>query len=321
MSGKMHTPDQENRDKLPAEVKFDKAVYGGISYVAQALAGSGLTYWIRHSSGRPIYDKMANWLGPNFISKISKKTGAEAIKSADSWITVSTMVGVGTMFLIPVKWLEDRKAGIVENWTKKDNEKRAAQGHPLTDTELEKQDKMLSELKEDSKQTWASLLIARAASLIPVYVAVPLIGEHNATMEAGFQKATRAIANATGLKKVAKSEAFHNASGIAFYDGFYSIISSGGLYVFSHLISPIFSPKEKQKHPDHHNTEIIAALVEPTPSHKQVQTSEPDSEISNITQVISNLSTGHSHHTPKPHTSMAEAVIASKTAPNQEARL
>jgi hypothetical protein len=319
MSGKMPNTSNEQREQLPAEQKFDKAVYGGISYVAQALAGSGLAYWIKHSGGRPIFDKMANWLGPNFISKISKATGKEAVERADSWITVTTMVGVGTLFLIPVKWLEDRKASIVENWTKKDNEKRAAQGNPVSTEELAKQEQMLDELKADSKQTWRSLLIARGASLIPVYAAVPLIGKHNATMEAGFQKLTKTLASVAGLKKMAKSEAFHNASGIAFYDGFYSIISSGGLYIFSHMISPIFSPSAHKKHPDHHNTEIIAALVEP--AHAHPQKTEPDSEISNITQIISNLSTSHNHHTQKPHTSMAEAVMASKNSPNQEARL
>ena len=96
------------RQKLPMEQKFDRMAYGGISYLGQALAGSALTYWIRHSGGRPVYDKMANWLGPNFIEKITSKRGHEAVKSADSWITVSTMVVVGTLALIPIKWLEDK---------------------------------------------------------------------------------------------------------------------------------------------------------------------------------------------------------------------
>jgi len=238
--------EKKEREHLPAEGKFNKWVYGGISYAAQALSGSGLAYWIKHSGGRPYYDKMADWLGENFISKISKKRGAAAIASADYWITVTTMVAVGTLFVIPVKWLEDKKASIVEKWTKQDNDARTAAGNPLSAEELAHQEKLLEELKAEPKQTWWSMMIGRAASLVPVYTALPLLSDFNKTMEAGFQRGTKATANALGMKKLANSEALHNASGIAFYDGFYSMISAGGLFVFSKLVAPLFSKKEKE---------------------------------------------------------------------------
>ncbi len=231
---------QTEREKLPAEVKFDKWVYGGISYAAQAFTGSALAYWIKHAGGRPIYDKIANWMGPNFISKITSKTGHDAIKTADSWITVTTMVIVGTLFVAPVKWLEDKKIGIVERWTNEENAAREARGETIAPEEKQHQQELLDQLKCEPRQTWWSLMKARAASLVFVYTAVPLMDklEANQAMEAAFQKGTKAVAKGMGLKKIAESEGFKNASGIAFYDGFYSMISAGGLYVYSHFIAP-----------------------------------------------------------------------------------
>jgi hypothetical protein len=224
------------REKLPAEVTFDKRVYGGISYFGQAITGSALTYWIRHSTGRPIFDKIAEWVGPNFISKITSKKGVEAIKEADSWIVVSTMVFVGTLFVAPVKWLEDKKAETVEKWTNEDNAKRTAQGEVIPQVELDRQQDLLKQLKESPKQSWLSLGIGRFASLVPVYAALYAIGKpNNRKMEEAFQSATSTVAEAIGMKELAKSKTFHRASGIAFYDGFYSMISAGGLYVFSKL--------------------------------------------------------------------------------------
>lgn len=234
--------EDRKREKLPMEKKFDQWVYGGISYAAQALAGSGLTYWIKHSSGRPVYDKVANWLGPNFISKFSSHRGKAAVTAADSFITISTMVFVGTLFVAPVKWLEDMKAGIVEKWTNDDNKAREARGEIIAPEVKEHQAALLDQLNTAPKQTWWSLLAARAASLVFVYTANPLIGDkNNKIMEAGFKKVTGKVAETLGAKKVAKSEIFQNASGIAFYDGFYSMISAGGLYIYSHYIAP---PKE-----------------------------------------------------------------------------
>jgi len=234
----MTPKDAHEREKLPAEKKFDGWVYGGISYLAQAVAGSGLTYWMRHAGGRPIFDKIANFAGPNIITPITGKVGAAAVKLADSLVTVSTMVFVGSLFVIPVKWLEDVKAGIVEKWTKSDNTAREARGETISPEEMQQQAELLDQLKAAPKQNWWSLGIGRAVSLIPVYTAVPLIGSWNQPMEKAFQGVTKFVAKTAGLKKLANSEAFKNASGIAFYDGFYSIISAGGLYVYSHFIAP-----------------------------------------------------------------------------------
>ncbi len=239
------TQDDNAREKLPMEKKFDQLVYGGISYAAQAIAGSGLTYWVKHSSGRPIYDKIADWMGPNVISKFTSKRGKAAVTAADSFITVSTMVVVGTLFVIPVKWLEDMKANIVEKWTGEDNKKREARGETIAPEEKQHQTELLEQLQEAPKQNWWSLLTARAASLVFVYSAVPLIGDkNNKAMEGQFKSFTDKIATSVGAKKLANTEAFKNASGIAFYDGFYSMISAGGLYIYSHFIAP---PKQAEK--------------------------------------------------------------------------
>jgi len=249
-----NSPDPAHCKKLPAEIKFDKAVYGGISYWAQAITGIALTKWLRHGSGRKYFDKIAGSVATNFIEKISSKRGVDAVKSADSWSTVTIMVGVGTTFLLPVKWLEDRKPEIVRWINKRTNKSRTDKGEVISDKELAYQEMHLEALDKAPKQSWLSLLLGRAAGLAVVYTALPLIGDNNKIMEDfSVDKVTKLVKGA-GLKSVAQSKTFESYARISFYDLLYSCFSAGGLYVYSHFIHPkkprnIEFPSEKNAPP------------------------------------------------------------------------
>ncbi len=237
--------NDDQREKLPMEKKFNQWAYGGISYFAQAFSGSSLMYWIKFGSGRHIYDKMAAWLGPNFISKITKLRGAKAIAGADSFITVTTMVMVGNLFLFPLKWVEDRKNEIVEKWTKEDNQKREAAGEIISAEEKEHQQKLLSQMKAEPKQDWWSLGTARAFSLLTVYGTLIAFDKIfikekslNQAMEKTFSDTVKKITSAVGFKKFSKNQIFSNVLNLGFFEGFYSMISAGGLFVYSHFVVP-----------------------------------------------------------------------------------
>lgn len=239
-------PQQAECAKIPAERLFDKAVYGGISYAAQAFTGILLSYWIAHGGGKPHFDKMAGWLGPNFISKISKKTGQAAVDETRGWIVVSAMIMVGNAFLLPVKWLENRKPQIVRGINDRLNERRHARGEVISEEEHADQQTRLAQMEKEPKQTWWSLGSGRAFGLAAVYGVLWAVaqkknmrGENlNALGENFSVKAVQDTLDAAGLKSLAKSKPVENYTRIAFYDIFYSMVSAGGLYVYSHFIRP-----------------------------------------------------------------------------------
>lgn len=245
---------------LPAENTFDKAVYGGISYGAQAGTGIILTNWIKHGGGRRYFDKMASWLGPAVIGKITGKTGKDAIEETSSWIVVSTMVMVGNTFLLPVKWLENRKPEIIRWMTERSNKKRESSGEAIPQEELQQQHTRLQQLEAQPKQNWWSLLGGRAFGLGAVYGVLWGIGnKNNERLETWSTRKIQGGLKAVGMDQAAKSQAVENYLRIGFYDVAYSAVSAGGLYVYSHLICP----PEDQKHHAPQSPPVNAATPPP----------------------------------------------------------
>ena len=240
----MHEDEnKEKRVKLPAERFFDKAVYGGISYFAQAAAGIGLAYWLKHGSGQPYFEKMGKWLGPKLFKNIAENKGVEAAaKEGATVLTVSTMIAVGTAFLIPVKMLEKHKAKIVRGM-----HERAHEGKDLTPEEKAFHEKCLQDLENEPKQTWGSLLEGRIASLAGVYALMFAIGnKNNQAMQDGATKAIMGGFEKIGATKLAKNQTLSRTINIGFLDVFYSAVSASGLYIYSHWIRP--PKKEKLGH-------------------------------------------------------------------------
>lgn len=251
---------------LAAEKSFDKRVYGGISYFAQAASGIALTYWLKNTAiGRKIYDPVVKWTGDKFISKISSVKGNKATSKAEEWVIVTTMVMMGNAFLLPVKWLENHKPEIVRKMNANMNAKREAKGEIISHEEREMQEAALAKLDKEPKQTWASLLIGRAAGLGAVYSTLWLANMKkvpdpegfkndgagklfvntslNQKLERWFAKGTLAIPKALGLGGN-KAKVAEDVMRVTFYDAFYSGASAGGLYVYSHFLHPGHNKKK-----------------------------------------------------------------------------
>ncbi len=251
------------REKLPEEIKFDKAVYGGISYGAQALTGMGVTYWLKYSKGKEVFHKAARWLAENVISKVSKLDHARSVGLAEETLIVTTMVNVGNLFVFPVKWLENKKADIVGAWVK-ENDEKAEKLSPLPKEEKEMRQKMLADLKAAPKQSWTSLWCGRLFALGGVYAFLhsPAGVKINPIGEKAFTEAARAGMEALGPQAAPLVTPAKQFAGIAFYDVFYSMISAGGLYVYSHFIHP----KEQCPEPKTPSPKLEAPKEEPVPS-------------------------------------------------------
>jgi hypothetical protein len=250
------------REKLPVEAKFDKRVYGGISYFGQAAAGIILTNWIRHGSGRKHYDKLAQWVGPNLISRITSKKGAEAIKEADSWIVVSTMVMCGNAFLLPVKWLENAKSKIVRGMQEKENLRREARGEVIPVEERANQERLLTELDNAPKQSWTSLLTGRAFGLAAVYATLWGTGKKaNGMAEDAITHGIQKGAETIGMKQLSKSKTLENYLRIGFYDTAYSAVSAGGLYVYSHFLHPHKKGEPARAEPEGVATSVVLPVI------------------------------------------------------------
>jgi hypothetical protein len=232
--------DKEMRVKLPAEMRFDKWVYGGISYFAQALTGILLLHSIKYGKLNQPFKRFTGWI-----------TGKPS-KEISTSLVIALMVGVGTSFLIPVKWLENRKPEIVR-WI---NDRMNA-GHPPTAEEKAEQDKALQQLDNEPKQTWWSLLGGRAMGLAPVFAVNYLLGEgRNTWLQDKSAHYIQKGFGAVGLKKMSESKTVGEYLKLGFVDSFYSAVAASGLYIYSHFINP---PKKDKGSTELPSTEEIGA--------------------------------------------------------------
>lgn len=255
-------PGQPQREILPEEVKFDKAVYGGISYVAQAATGIVLTHWLKYGSGKPLFEKAARWLGPKIYTGRSIERAAEEISSP---LLVTTMVMVGNTFLLPVKWLENHKASIVRGWTEKDAARKEAQGTPYSPEELARREKALQDLEKQPAQSWASLLGGRVFGLVPVFALAYGLGKKGQAAEEFTARAVAGGLNLVGAKSLARSRTLETYIKVGFLDVFYSMVSAGGLYVYSHLLHP--KPKHQESLSEYlPGPTPASAIQDPTPT-------------------------------------------------------
>lgn len=227
--GGENPPNPEPHKKLRAEIFFDKAVYGGISYFTQALTGILLTHSIKYGKLQKPFNNFVQWI-----------TGKTLTKGASTTAMVTTMVMVGNAFILPVKWLENRKPKIVR-WI---NDKMNARHEP-TPEERAEQEKSLHYLEHHApKQSWTSLLIGRAFGLAPVFGIDYLLGEErNVFLQKKSAEIIQKGFGAVGLKTLSKSKMTEEYIRIGFIDAFYSAIAAGGLYVYSHLLHPHKKPK------------------------------------------------------------------------------
>lgn len=265
---------EHKRKKLPAEVTFDKAVYGGISYWAQMLTGIGLSYWFKHGSGKQLFEKICDNLGPKIFSATAASKGVKAASERlNSPLIVTTMVMVGNTFMIPVLWLEKHKPKIVR-WI---HSKTAATEPDYTEEKKQHDEAALYELEHAPKQNLSSILGGRAFGLAGVFATVFTMGKAEKSIQTFTTKTAQNAFKVVGLKEIAKSPVAKRLMDISFLDAFYSAIAAGGLYVYSHYINP---PKKKPVGAEEVSPPLESTKIEELPSEIA---GEPKPKITKVT--------------------------------------
>ncbi len=234
-----HAHDYGHHKPLLAERIFDVSLYGvwnyGIQVGASVLAGM----WFKEGGGKPYFDKAAEWMGKNVMSKITNKTGAAAAKESHTWLIFAALITVGNLFIPPIQYIECRKdkvVGKINDWL---NARRAANGNPPSEQELKDQQETIAAIAAEPRQTPASLWGGRIVGLAANFLAAHLVGrDRNIAMENATAETVSKGLNAVGLTNLAKSENVKNFSRIAFLDYGYSLISANVVYLYSHFIHP-----------------------------------------------------------------------------------
>ena len=175
---------------------FDTLVYTGLNNISTFVLTLGITYGLLHGFKKVGVGKEA--VNEHF-KKASADLGAflEKMKSGRGehapTIMLTTALGIGgTLMIVPIKFLEDRRTGIVGYFNKKLGDK--------TDP---------SELKEAPKQSWGSLLFGRAAAWTTVFVSLTaankLLGKDQKTGLARFTQFENWFAEHVVAKPLGKS--------------------------------------------------------------------------------------------------------------------
>lgn len=234
-------PGEKNgkRKKIPEEKQFDLYLYGSFSYFGQALASVLATQWAKFGSGEKFFEKATNWLSDGPLAKAGINP-ATARKQANTLLVATALITVGNLFLLPVKYVENHKADYVARLKDWRNQRREARGETITDEERQAQDAAIAAIRQEPKQSWASLICGRVFSLASIYAAISAVGgDRNKAMEDFSAKALSETLAKTGVaKNVAYSEKVQNFGRIAFVDFAYSIVGAGSLYAYSHFLHP-----------------------------------------------------------------------------------
>jgi hypothetical protein len=109
-----HAPKAAPYKKSAGDKLFDLGVYGGLGYVANAAVSLVVTRYGTHLKGAPLY-KLGQKAENGFAS-LYKPLMKDA-ESVDYWAKKSNEIAFlgfgGWALLMPMKWLEDRKANII----------------------------------------------------------------------------------------------------------------------------------------------------------------------------------------------------------------
>lgn len=257
---------QEGRKIIAAEKAFDAAVYGFWNYGLQAGASVAAAMWFNHGGGKPYFEKSAEWLGKNVISKITNKTGAAAVAEARTPLIFTSLITVGNLFVLPMPYIERHKADYVSKINDWMNDRRTAKGDAPDAAELAEQQQAIAHIEQSPKQSTSSLWIGRALGLTCNYVATTLVTDpRNKKMEHAAANAVSGTLSFFNLPALAESETVRNVAKIAFLDYGYSMISSNVIYLYSHYLHPQEKKKEvEDTRPIHPSPMMVADSIQPT---------------------------------------------------------
>lgn len=158
------TATPETHVVTAGEKKFDLRTYWGVGYVVNALLSVAAIMWVERSpSGRGFMECMRNGFEKNL-----KWTGFKP-ETLQRLATRSFYLVGGFAVMAPMKWLEDGKVDKVKKYNREIYGEAAN-----TDPVIQKSER---ELEQAPKQSWKSILSARALALVPFYAVIGLIWE------------------------------------------------------------------------------------------------------------------------------------------------
>ena len=253
---------------------FDTLVYTGLNNISTFVLTLGITYGLLHGFKKVGVGKEA--VNEHF-KKASADLGAflEKMKSGRGehapTIMLTTALGIGgTLMIVPIKFLEDRRTGIVGYFNKKLGDK--------TDP---------SELKEAPKQSWGSLLLGRATAWLVVFAsltgAAKLLGSDKfAKFEEGFAEHVVAKPLGKSVKTFGEHTAQFRLGKIAAIDVFATLAATILLETSSKLFARRREEKERLKAPSPETT-VAMPRVAPIAQETSATSASPRTQISEAT--------------------------------------
>ena len=165
------TPPAEPKKTAPhkktsGELIFDRTVYTGVGFVANEISSMIIADELRYGKGKKFFDK-ASEVAANLYKKNKADYFGKIITpkaQAANMLEVGALLIGGTLLVVPMKWLEDRKAGLVE---KLNHAMDKVRGRNPNDERIKLRDQEVAEVIAcQPKQSWTSLLIGRALAVV-----------------------------------------------------------------------------------------------------------------------------------------------------------
>jgi len=161
----------KHRKDSGGEMIFDRTVYTGIGFgvneVSSMIIADELRYGHNKYFGKEIFEKAAH--GWAKILKLKDKVGKDGktitkLARAENTLEVGALLIGGTLLIIPMKWLEDRKEKIVKATNHVIDKFR---GRDSNDDAMKARDQEVAEaIACQPKQSWTSLIIGRIFAVV-----------------------------------------------------------------------------------------------------------------------------------------------------------
>lgn len=188
------------------EHKFDRLTYGAVGYLANVAISLGAVYWAeRTHSGQRFMGGLVNG-AKRLLPAVNEKWAG--------WIAArSFYLTGGFAVLLPMKWLEDNKVGLVKQWD------RQTLGDAVdTDPEIRRAH---AELEAAPKQSWTSIMGSRVLALIPFYVTTLALWSHTSPLAKVTNSGYRNLGNAEKQAVLAQEQTDLSAFSKTMHKGVY----------------------------------------------------------------------------------------------------
>lgn len=163
--------DKKSHKKSGGEIIFDRTVYTGIGFgvneASSMIIADELRYGNNKYFGKEIFHKAAEgWVKMLKLKDKVSKDGKQitSLARAENTLEVGALLIGGTLLLLPMKWLEDRK----ENFVRKINHGiDKMRGRDKDDAAIQARDQEVAEtIACQPKQSWTSLIIGRISAVV-----------------------------------------------------------------------------------------------------------------------------------------------------------